>query len=70
MPESVPNAPRTLTFNQGDKVRVTMDIETLKGIQEGHGGWNARMEEVFTNFFIVYYLFILITVFTVCIVYL
>ncbi|XP_075213933.1 E3 ubiquitin-protein ligase mind bomb 2 [Lycorma delicatula] len=43
--ECVPNAPRTLTFNQGDKVRVTMDIETLKGIQEGHGGWNARMEE-------------------------
>lgn len=54
----MPNAPRTLTFNQGDKVKVTMDIDTLKQIQEGHGGWNPRMEEV--RFLVSYLIFMII----------
>jgi hypothetical protein len=30
----------------GDKVKVLMDVEALKQMQEGHGGWNPRMAEV------------------------
>jgi E3 ubiquitin-protein ligase mind-bomb len=39
-------SPRHLTFNVGDKVKVLMDVEALKQMQEGHGGWNPRMAEV------------------------
>lgn len=34
---------RHLTFLVGDKVKVMKDINTLKTMQEGHGGWNPRM---------------------------
>lgn len=37
--------PSHLSFNVGDKVKVLMDIETLKKMQAGHGGWNPRMAE-------------------------
>jgi E3 ubiquitin-protein ligase mind-bomb len=40
------SSPRHLTFNVGDKVKVLMDVEALKQMQEGHGGWNPRMAEV------------------------
>jgi hypothetical protein len=40
------SSPRHLTFNVGDKVKVAMDVEVLKQMQEGHGGWNPRMAEV------------------------
>lgn len=33
-------------FKVGDKVRVDLEVEILKMMQEGHGGWNPRMEEV------------------------
>ncbi len=33
-------------FKVGDKVRVDLDVEILKAMQEGHGGWNSRMVEV------------------------
>ncbi|KAF4522286.1 hypothetical protein B566_EDAN010994, partial [Ephemera danica] len=43
---SKPNSnPRHLTFNVGDKVKVAMPVETLRHMQEGHGGWNPRMAE-------------------------
>lgn len=32
-------------FNVGDKVKVLLDVEKLKVMQEGHGGWNPRMAE-------------------------
>lgn len=38
-------SPRHLSFNVGDKVRVLMEVETLKQMQIGHGGWNPRMAE-------------------------
>lgn len=31
---------------QGDKVKVGLDAELLKIMQDGHGGWNPKMEEV------------------------
>lgn len=39
------SSPRHSTFNVGDKIKVLVDVETLKEMQEGHGGWNPRMAE-------------------------
>lgn len=36
----------SLNFNVGDKVQVVQDIQTLKDLQENHGGYNPRMAEV------------------------
>lgn len=36
---------RNTTFNVGDKVKVLTDIDVLKSMQEGHGGWNQRMAD-------------------------
>lgn len=44
--ENGDSAPRHLTFIVGDKVKVLMSVDSLKTMQEGHGGWNPRMEEV------------------------
>ena len=33
-------------FKVGDKVKVDLEVEILKAMQEGHGGWNSRMAEV------------------------
>lgn len=33
-------------FSVGDKVRVMSDIDLVKQLQEGHGGWNIRMADV------------------------
>ena len=35
-------------FKVGDKVRVDLEADILKAMQEGHGGWNPRMAEVLT----------------------
>ncbi|KAK9759062.1 Mind bomb SH3 repeat domain [Popillia japonica] len=32
-------------FSVGDKVKVTVTVDQLKGMQQGHGGWNPRMAE-------------------------
>lgn len=39
------SSPRHSTFNVGDKIKVLVAVETLKEMQEGHGGWNPRMAE-------------------------
>lgn len=36
----------SVNFEVGERVRVLLDVTTLKDIQEGHGGWNDKMEEV------------------------
>lgn len=36
------NSERSL-FSVGDKVQVTVNVESLKLMQQGHGGWNPRM---------------------------
>ena len=36
----------SVNFEVGEGVRVLLDVTTLKDIQEGHGGWNDKMEEV------------------------
>lgn len=33
-------------FKVGDRVRVDLEVDVLRIMQEGHGGWNPRMEEV------------------------
>lgn len=32
-------------FKVGDRVRVDLEVDILKAMQEGHGGWNPRMAE-------------------------
>lgn len=39
------SSPRHLSFNVGDKVKVLIEVDTLKEMQTGHGGWNPRMAE-------------------------
>ena len=46
---SDPGSPRILstsTFSVGDKVKIIVDADRLREMQEGHGGWNPRMAEV------------------------
>lgn len=33
-------------FQHGDKVKCLLDIDILREMQEGHGGWNPKMAEV------------------------
>lgn len=33
-------------FEVGERVRVLLGVDTLRDMQEGHGGWNDKMEEV------------------------
>lgn len=42
---SNPPSPSHTTFVVGDKVKVLMEVDTLKGMQAGHGGWNPRMAD-------------------------
>ncbi|XP_057605997.1 E3 ubiquitin-protein ligase MIB2 isoform X2 [Hippopotamus amphibius kiboko] len=30
-------------LQHGDKVKCLLDVDVLRGVQEGHGGWNPRM---------------------------
>ena len=38
-----PSPSRKITFSVGDMVKVSMNIDKLKVMQAGHGGWNPRM---------------------------
>lgn len=40
-----PSSPSRTTFVEGDKVKVLINIDTLKTMQLGHGGWNPRMAD-------------------------
>lgn len=42
---SAVSSPRHSTFNVGNKIKVLVDVDTLKEMQEGHGGWNPRMAD-------------------------
>ena len=44
--EPSPAAATHAMFKVGDKVRVDLEIDILRAMQEGHGGWNPRMAEV------------------------
>jgi hypothetical protein len=48
------SAPPQETFNNlfsvGDKVKVDVSLEAFKQMQEGHGGWNFKMADVYTFF--------------------
>lgn len=38
----------THSFQQGDKVKCLLEVDILRQMQEGHGGWNPKMGEVKT----------------------
>ncbi|XP_057380632.1 E3 ubiquitin-protein ligase MIB2-like [Daphnia carinata] len=45
-PSRGPSSPSAAAaFSVGDKVKVTVDADRLREMQEGHGGWNPRMVE-------------------------
>ena len=46
MPEEGTRGAVRCQFKVGDKVRVDLETEILKAMQEGHGGWNPRMADV------------------------
>jgi len=33
-------------FSVGDKVKIVLNVESFRQMQEGHGGWNQKMTEV------------------------
>jgi len=35
-----------LKFKIGDRVRVDLDVDVLKTMQDGHGGWHPKMADV------------------------
>ncbi|XP_051949789.1 E3 ubiquitin-protein ligase MIB2-like isoform X3 [Xyrauchen texanus] len=35
----------THSFQQGDKVKCLLEVDILRQMQEGHGGWNPKMAE-------------------------
>ena len=39
-------APTTPPVAPGDRVRVQLELEVFKLLQDGHGGWNDQMKEV------------------------
>lgn len=44
--EAICSVAPSYAFKVGDKVRVDLDVDTLKMMQEGHGGWNPKMADV------------------------
>ena len=36
----------SVVLNIGDKVRIDIDVEIVKSLQHGHGGWTEGMTEV------------------------
>lgn len=41
----VPRTNQATRFSVGDHVKVLVDLEALKALQDGHGGWNPRMAD-------------------------
>ena len=39
----------SVVLNIGDKVRVDLEVEIVKSLQHGHGGWTEGMTEVGTG---------------------
>ena len=33
-------------FAAGDKVKISLDQEAFRAMQDGHGGWNEKMNQV------------------------
>lgn len=42
------------SFTQGEAVKILEDVNNVRDLQEGHGGWNDEMQAVgFNNIFLV-----------------
>ena len=37
---------KTCVYQVGDRVKVDLELDLVKGLQQGHGGWNDAMAEV------------------------
>lgn len=40
----------SVVLNIGDKVRIDMEVEIVKSLQHGHGGWTEGMAEVWKGY--------------------
>ena len=40
-------------FSIYDRVRIDLDLETFKSLQENHGGWVEDMQEVYFIYFLI-----------------
>ena len=47
--------PKPQEFSSGDRVRVQLEMEVFKMMQEGHGGWNDQMTEVNELIFVIFH---------------
>ena len=46
-PQATPAPPQGQSLlASGDNVRVQLDLDVFRAMQEGHGGWNESMGEV------------------------
>ena len=50
---STPTSPTvvTPTFASGDRVKIQLEVEVFKMMQDGHGGWNDGMASVSVLYF-------------------
>lgn len=39
------DVPEQIMFAAGDKVKISLDQEAFRSMQEGHGGWNEKMNQ-------------------------
>ena len=47
--EPVPSPVKSMStskFKVGDRVKVQLEVEVFRAMQDGHGGWNDKMTEV------------------------
>ena len=40
------DVPEQIMFAAGDKVKISLDQEAFRAMQDGHGGWNEKMNQV------------------------
>ena len=41
-----PPSTKPIEFKSGDSVKVQLETDVFKIMQDGHGGWNDQMSEV------------------------
>lgn len=40
------SSPEVVSVSSGDSVRIQLDVDMFKALQEGHGGWSDKMAAV------------------------
>ena len=56
------STPDQASVSSGDMVRVQLDLDMFKALQEGHGGWNDQMAGVTHVLMYCYYYCVLVAI--------